>query len=344
LKPQPGTNLYFHSPGGSLLGGLALGAAIRDLHLNTIVGGDYEEQISSSDSRTIVKGSICASACAFAFLGGVRREVLDPKSYLVHQFFSELRISRESDTQKTVALLNSYVDRMGIRRELLDGVFRTEPEHLSYFTIRTLWDLQVYNNSITWALPPEIESAANMADNAWKLEFDDNETPVIKLKRTTLHKNGTVTCSLRRTNQSTLEFRLSVVWESAADLERRQEAFDLLTNRPEFNSPSLTSGPDTDQIMRTYFCASSTETGKTLQLCPVTVLEKRVPRHEWAKLDEKHWQFQLQVSEVEFTSLLETRPDILYFACGIPNYLVEYDFCETFQLAGDFWRLTRLLK
>src|SRR5262249_42438624 len=34
LKPQPGTNVYFHSPVGSLGGGLALGAALRELHLN----------------------------------------------------------------------------------------------------------------------------------------------------------------------------------------------------------------------------------------------------------------------------------------------------------------------
>jgi hypothetical protein len=110
------------------------------------------------------------------------------------------------------------------------------------------------------------------------------------------------------------------------------------------NSQSLTSAPDPDQLMHTYFCMSSTEAGKTLDPCSVTVWERREPRHNWIKLDEKQWQFQLQVSEVEFMSLLETRPDALYFACGIPNYLVEYDFCETFQLARDFWRLARLLK
>jgi hypothetical protein len=58
--------LYLNSDGGSLIGGLRLGAAARELRLHTIVA----------------EGNGCYSACAWAFLGGVRRQVVG--QYGVH--------------------------------------------------------------------------------------------------------------------------------------------------------------------------------------------------------------------------------------------------------------------
>jgi hypothetical protein len=51
--------LNFDSEGGSLLGGLRLGYALRALAVHTNIGA----------------GKVCLSACAFAFLGGQQRTV-----------------------------------------------------------------------------------------------------------------------------------------------------------------------------------------------------------------------------------------------------------------------------
>src|SRR5580704_8318957 len=66
------SRLFLHSPGGSLLGGIALGRAIREHALQTDVG-----QFSVGKTTTGARPGYCYSACALAFLGGEYRFLLD---------------------------------------------------------------------------------------------------------------------------------------------------------------------------------------------------------------------------------------------------------------------------
>ncbi|GJD90880.1 hypothetical protein BHAOGJBA_4424 [Methylobacterium hispanicum] len=74
-----GTVLVLDSPGGRLLGGLNLGRAIRQLGFDTRVG--------RLDAEGRPADGICASACALAFLGGVRRDVSPGSKFGVHRFY-----------------------------------------------------------------------------------------------------------------------------------------------------------------------------------------------------------------------------------------------------------------
>jgi hypothetical protein len=75
---QPGTLVVFHSPGGSVAAGLAIGEAIRKRSLRTTVGQPQAANASSPlatlATAAPTKG-VCASACSMAFLGGTRRTV-----------------------------------------------------------------------------------------------------------------------------------------------------------------------------------------------------------------------------------------------------------------------------
>jgi hypothetical protein len=62
--------IWFDSPGGSVEDGMAIGRKIRSLKLAT----------------RIPKGASCDSICAFAFLGGVIRDVDPGGAYGVHMF------------------------------------------------------------------------------------------------------------------------------------------------------------------------------------------------------------------------------------------------------------------
>src|SRR5690606_20228716 len=67
--PHPPQAIRFTSPGGNLLAGLKLGEIIRQHKFNT-------------------EAVFCASACAYAFLGGVERSYADGQSkFGVHRFY-----------------------------------------------------------------------------------------------------------------------------------------------------------------------------------------------------------------------------------------------------------------
>lgn len=73
LDEVPG-DLVLHSPGGRVREGLDLGRAIRAAGLITHIG----ETRDCEDADQVTSG-LCASACAYAFLGGVERHVRSPR-------------------------------------------------------------------------------------------------------------------------------------------------------------------------------------------------------------------------------------------------------------------------
>ena len=153
--------VYFDSPGGDLAGGLRLGEVIRRLGLDTHIGGPYEKvERLGQPYATVVQTPICFSACAYAFLGGVVREVQDGGKLGVHQFRGSRSDAGESSAQVTTAVLGAYIKHMGIDHRLLDLASVTEPGKIHVLSLREAQLLNVDNTD-----PPKAP---------WRLEADAN--------------------------------------------------------------------------------------------------------------------------------------------------------------------------
>lgn len=73
--------IVLHSPGGNLVSGMKLGRQIRNLELDTFVGNSIDSPDNNHPSggrkyNDFAPGK-CLSACAYAFLGGVDRNLLN---------------------------------------------------------------------------------------------------------------------------------------------------------------------------------------------------------------------------------------------------------------------------
>lgn len=92
-------SVTFHSPGGSLMGGVMLGRFIRERRLDTHVG----------------KGSSCASACMLAFIGGWSRKVTHDGRIGNHQVRSAVtNIGSIQGVQDLIAFLSEYHREMNV--------------------------------------------------------------------------------------------------------------------------------------------------------------------------------------------------------------------------------------
>jgi hypothetical protein len=130
-NPFDGFNfeIHFNSPGGNLVGGMRLGAMIRELGLKADVAA-YDEDSSGP--------GMCMSACALAFLGGEPRTLTGGSRLGFHQFSSsgqnEGRVVRlqqaETDTQMMAGLVQQYILSMGISGELFTIMSVTPPERM----------------------------------------------------------------------------------------------------------------------------------------------------------------------------------------------------------------------
>jgi hypothetical protein len=146
---NPGSwTVRFDSPGGSLAGGIRLGELIRKLKLDTEVGGTQPDAYGHWKR---VPGH-CASAAAFAFLGGMRRDVSDGELG-VHQFYDE--ISLKDPTAKVFtsldvpqhqfisALLIDYVCRMGVDPRFVSIASSVPPMRMKFLDSQLLSQLNV---------------------------------------------------------------------------------------------------------------------------------------------------------------------------------------------------------
>lgn len=113
LGLQAGTTVVLNSPGGSLWVGIEMGDAIRRLRFHTSVYGPSENNQHA--------GGICASACAYALLGGTHRTVGPSARIGLHQFSGTATRGRElSEAQTVVSIVANYVRRMGVSQELVE--------------------------------------------------------------------------------------------------------------------------------------------------------------------------------------------------------------------------------
>jgi hypothetical protein len=134
----PGGTIYLNSAGGSLLEGMKLGKAIRDLGLETYIG----------DERAT---AYCFSACTLAYLGGVYRSMDNRAIYGVHRFYLANGISHDSDldtAQIVSADVIEYIKSMGADPMLFQLMALKGKDEVTIIPKAMLETLNVVNNGI----------------------------------------------------------------------------------------------------------------------------------------------------------------------------------------------------
>jgi hypothetical protein len=143
-KLPVGTYLVFSSPGGDLIAGLQLGLAIREKGFNTIIAGD-----DFAPPR-------CLSSCAYAFLGGVQRRIPPESKLGLHQFRGHDQELSAYDSQKVLAVIMKYLDKMGVDRRFEDVALQTSSDKISFITSEQakLWQVEFtgQTNSPRWRM------------------------------------------------------------------------------------------------------------------------------------------------------------------------------------------------
>lgn len=127
-----GMTVVLDSPGGSMTAGLRMGRAFRTAGVNTLIGRTVLRVESGRAVATLIThGVSCASACSYAFLGGIQRIVPTTARFGVHQFSRSIgrdgRFESETPTardfvaaQRRMAELAVYVQEMGVDARLLE--------------------------------------------------------------------------------------------------------------------------------------------------------------------------------------------------------------------------------
>ena len=134
-----GATMAIDSDGGSVLGAMALGRAVRNLKLSTTIGHIVDLPAESQDAPRgmLSPRADCESMCAFVLLGGVHRSVPADARVMVHQIW--LGDRREDPTaanysaedlvlvQRDIGRLAQYTAEMGASVDLLDLALRVPP-------------------------------------------------------------------------------------------------------------------------------------------------------------------------------------------------------------------------
>ena len=133
-----GAVLVLDSDGGSVLGTLALGRAIRNLGMVTTIGKTTLLPPAGNDRRAILSAAgNCESMCAFLLLAGARRYVPPEAHVLVHQIWlgKKRKQALESNysaeelniVQRDIGRLVQYTMEMGGSGDLIETALRIPP-------------------------------------------------------------------------------------------------------------------------------------------------------------------------------------------------------------------------
>ena len=105
-------DVYFNSPGGSLIAGMAIGRLLRQRGYDTHVGK------RTTDVHELV-GGVCYSACPFAYAGGVRRYLEFDSVLGVHRAENRVPLPDGDAFDKLVGQqATEYLLAMGVSPEL----------------------------------------------------------------------------------------------------------------------------------------------------------------------------------------------------------------------------------
>jgi hypothetical protein len=140
--------IVINSPGGNLQAGTQLGIVFREFQATVIVG----RTIGKPGEQYIGPG-VCASACAYALLGGINRSVEKGSRVGVHQFYDTRAMLANNVTaytnkdimgaQATVGMLALYTFAMGIDARFVFLASGTAPNDMRWLSDDELEQLGV---------------------------------------------------------------------------------------------------------------------------------------------------------------------------------------------------------
>ncbi len=143
------SGITLHSPGGSVMAGMELGREIRRQRLDAFAPSEFSAWVFDGVGRKeyrLVPKLQCHSACVYALLGGVRREVEPGAIVGVHQFSTPTPgAAVESSAQALMVLLRAYVEEMGVAPAFLDLASLVRPNEIHVLTACQLTALKVDN-------------------------------------------------------------------------------------------------------------------------------------------------------------------------------------------------------
>lgn len=137
---------YINSPGGDLLAGIHLGQLLRRFGFSTDVG----KKSSRSDKRYDVDPGSCFSACAYTYLGGRFRYMMNGSHYGVHRFAPSTPKQGNIDSgQIASAVIVEYTRSMDVDPALFSSSVIAGPSEMNELDRETLQKLNVVNNGRT---------------------------------------------------------------------------------------------------------------------------------------------------------------------------------------------------
>lgn len=155
----------FNSPGGSLYGGIQLGTLIRQYGFVTSVGKTVPDGYNHHTS----KNGICASACVFAFIGGITR-FAETAELGIHQFYDDYAVSnpdarlfnaKDLSVQQIISgILISYATEMGVSPLIIAKSSSVPPNEMYFLTKTDLVEMKILQNNDQFG-PWEIKANSN---------------------------------------------------------------------------------------------------------------------------------------------------------------------------------------
>jgi hypothetical protein len=154
----PNTIVVLNSGGGDLGAGLRMGTIIRQLKMWTQVGSQLplmipmNENIPAQTVPYIAEPASppfpgeCASACTFAFMGGIHRTIGYASNYAVHQFESASQTpdpNLESRTEAISATIVTYLSQMGISSDYMQYMVQKTGNNVTNLSMKLLQQLNI---------------------------------------------------------------------------------------------------------------------------------------------------------------------------------------------------------
>jgi len=173
---EPDFRIALNSGGGNLVEGIKMGLVIRKHNLSTSIGAinknfDFEKsRVNPTWYLGVVDetdDSMCASACAYAFLGGANRFITSDYKLGLHQFYSEQGSTMApsddvfdnalSDAQELMGLLVMYISHLGdVDFNVLVEAVTAKPNDMNWLTLIEAKKLKIisYDNYEDFYLEP----------------------------------------------------------------------------------------------------------------------------------------------------------------------------------------------
>lgn len=151
-----GLDFILNSRGGSLWGGIQIGAMIRMLNGSTIVGR-LPDRSDYADTFAAIKPGVCLSACSLAFLGGLYRFYKDGSLFGIHQFYLSDEFEMDVDdsvavTQLGAAMIQDYLTLTDVDVQMFLKMATTDKNDIRLLSQKEMEEMNVVNHG---SLPPE---------------------------------------------------------------------------------------------------------------------------------------------------------------------------------------------